>query len=169
MLENSMVHCNSPNCTSALVLTMYNYISQKQHVLCERSRARCYLQSIDLSPLSSLHSLFSIPSVPAVVLRLLSNPPPGETGFPVLLQDGRHQAQVDGAVRDGHVRYNCIIVETNPFCSRTQVTKWVLIRAGQTSNQREPLPTSTTSKCTHLKRTPTAGPVKCCWGEDRIY
>lgn len=39
------------------------------------------------------------------------------------------------------------------------------IHTGQTSNPKEPLPTSTTSKCTRLKRTPTAEPVKSCWGE----
>lgn len=42
-------------------------------------------------------------SVPTVVLWLLPDSPPRKARLPVLLQDGRHEAEVDGAVRDGHV------------------------------------------------------------------
>lgn len=38
--------------------------------------------------------LFSL----AVVIRLLPNPPPGEAGLPVLLQDRGNEEEVDGAV-----------------------------------------------------------------------
>lgn len=55
------------------------------------------------------------------------------------------------------------------FCSLITISHVRLfIHTGQTLNPKEPLPTSTTSKCTRLKRTPTAEPVKCCWGEGSL-
>lgn len=56
----------------------------------------CLLQS---------HASFQHASVPTVVLWLLPDSPPRKARLSVLLQDGRHEAEVDGAVRDGHVSF----------------------------------------------------------------
>lgn len=49
------------------------------------------------------HASFQHASVPTVVLWLLPDSPPRKARLSVLLQDGRHETEVDGAVRDGHV------------------------------------------------------------------
>lgn len=68
---------------------------------------------------SETSSLFAL----AVVVRLLPNPPPGQTGLPVLLQDRGDEEEVDGAVRNGHVSMSGC---SSPGCSSQAWGKSVL-------------------------------------------
>lgn len=96
---------------------MYRHAARQEWV-CLYTRA-CYTQAwahtytystskrtwvyLVVSPQS--HASRQHASVPTVVLWLLPDSPARKARLPVLLQDGRHEAEVDGAVRDGHVSF----------------------------------------------------------------
>lgn len=61
------------------------------------------MPTANCSCLLQRHASSQHASVPTVVLWLLLDSPPRKAGLSVLLQDRRHEAEVDGAVRDGHV------------------------------------------------------------------